>query len=123
MTVAQLGTQDPTTVRLRVRRYLYHHEDLARASASACARRMGMNPVTMARRLRGAGTSWAGEKRREQCRRLSLLVKKSGRVNIRKAARFCGYETSEAFLVFFKQHQGRTYTQWRLARQREAIEW
>lgn len=92
--------------------------ELVDCTVDQFAAHAGLPSRTVQYRLKAAGTNWLALKTQERERRL-LVRLGAGRISIPKAARSCGFSGTDAFLRFFRRVMGKTFTEYRLARQQE----
>lgn len=100
-----------------IRTYL-QAEDLRHCTQDDLADCLGVPLRTLQWELRRWRVSWSDETRRERRRRLDRLLDKTPKLNTTTAARICGFSGPDAFLVFFKDEIGVTYTECRFRMQR-----
>lgn len=105
---------DSAVVVRRVRDHLRAQVDLADCTIGQLADAMGAPYSTIQHRLRSQGTTWEAEKRTEKTRRLKILLDKPGKLNISRAAQFCGFVEHGSFFRFFKEVMGQTFTEYRM---------
>ena len=108
------GVNDPVA---SARDYLASAE-LVDCTVDQFAAHAGLPSRTVQYRLKAAGTSWLELKNQERAQRLRLC-RSVGRISIPRVAHSCGFSGTDAFLRFFKRVMGKTFTEYRLARQQE----
>lgn len=91
--------------------------DLLECKQDEIAALVGSPMSTIQHRLGQIGTSWQALKLEERRRRLDLIVKQSGKIDIEGAVLEVGFSWPATFFRFFKEVYGETFTDWRLRRQ------